>query len=189
VFPDDVSGKPLLAAMAGVAIVVIVARDTRWGVVLVPYGLAALLLCAVVAILYAAIVVGCTRWANRFGPVRTVPARVVRKSTQSQDFGLPAADPLGSADGLSEGGALYTAWSFWVTFEVSGKEVDFRLPEKLYVELEEGMEGLLTHRGERLLRFRLGNIDSGPPGPFRQTPAIRDERTPWTEGPRVERKG
>jgi hypothetical protein len=154
--------------------------------------IAALLAAAVLFVIYANAVVLRTWYANRWGPIRRAEATVARKATReySRDVTpiLVWFSPLLAAFGLmvdqGAGVDLYTDWNFLVTFQVGDKEMEFRVPEKLYVELEEGMQGVLTYRGERLLRFALGAIGRAP----QATPAMRDESAPWRRGGRVARK-
>jgi hypothetical protein len=158
--------------------------------------IAALLAAAVLFVIYVNAVVLRTWYANRWGPIRRAEATVTRKATREYDRDVTPIlvwfSPLLAALGLmvdqGAGVDLYRDWNFLITFQVGDKEMEFRVPEKLYVELEEGMQGVLTYRGERLLRFALGAIHSHPAAAPGGTPAMRDEAAPWTPGGRVARK-
>ncbi len=105
----------------------------RLGIVL-GAGLAALV---VAHIVYTVVRV---QYANRWGVTRSVPATVVRKWTREPDLELSLEAP-------SEEGSL------WVGFQLEHGAVELAVPEEVYAEVEEGMEGVLTYRGERLLSF------------------------------------
>ncbi len=156
----------------------------------------ALLAAAVLLVIYANAVVLGTWFASRWGPIRRVEATVARKATREYDRDvtpiLARLSPLLAAIGVmvdqGAGVDLHRSWDFLVAFQVGDKGIEFRVPEKLYIELEEGMQGVLTYRGERLLRFALGTIRSRPPEAAEGTPGVRDEKSAWTPGARVERR-
>ena len=104
------------------------------------------------------ITVARARYAGRWGPTRSVRAALARKWSDERDYGLPLGGQTTQllADALDQDAVptLYARWSFWVSFDLGqGKEEEFRVPESVYTQLEEGTEGILTYRGERLLRF------------------------------------
>ena len=127
--------------------------------------------------------------ASRWGPTRSMTATVTRKWTDERDLGLPAGGPLeGAVLGTLEqqpAPTLYESRNFWVAFDLGeGEEEEFRVRESVYTALEEGVTGVLTYRGERLLSFlpsdappSVGaNHDDGDGGP-----------TQWHPGPHVPR--
>ncbi len=109
------------------------------------------------------------QYLSRWGPVRTARAVVTRKWTEEHDYGLPVAGgPVGHAlaDALDQDAVptLYESCIFWAAFDMgTGKEEEFRLPEAIYASLEEGMEGRLTYRGEKLLEFMQAGLSDPPP--------------------------
>ncbi len=112
----------------------------------------------VLALAHILITVLRARYAERWGRTRSRRAVVARKWTDEHEYGLPMGDQTTQllADALDQDAVptLYTHWNFWVSFDVGQvKEEEFRVPEEVYLELEEGTEGVLTSRGERLVRF------------------------------------
>jgi len=98
------------------------------------------------------------QYASRWGPTRSVMATVTRKWTDEQDYGLPLGGPVeGAVLGAPDQDAVqsvYESWNFWVAFDLGeGDEEEFRVRESVYAAVEEGMAGVLTYRGERLLSF------------------------------------
>jgi len=115
-------------------------------------------------------------YENGFGHACTAPAVVVRRFERGQQLELPIGDdslPVLQAP-------VYTRWAFWVVFRVGEQEVELRLPKGAYIELEEGMTGLLTYKGERFLRFKpmAIQIDAAKPSAKREW---------WKAGGRVPR--
>lgn len=126
------------------------------------------------------------QYLNRWGPVRTARGVVTRKYTDAHDYGLPIpGGPLGHAlaDALDEDAVptLYQSVNFWVVFDLgTGKEEEFRVPELVYTSLEEGLEGVLTYRGEQLLSFV-------PSGPSTKPPSGQEPPSSWKPGPHLPR--
>ena len=46
--------------------------------------------------------------------------------------------------------------SYYVTFGSSKGEIEFQVSEALYIELEQGDEGLLVYKGEKFMHFIRG---------------------------------
>jgi hypothetical protein len=123
---------------------------------------------ALLALTHVVLTVLRVQYQGRWGRTRSLPAAVARKWTQAQDFGTEVRegspvrqleeDLLGEEPTTTP---LFEYWDFWIAFDVRGQEEEFRLPEALYTELEEGMTGVLTSRGERLLSF----LPTEPPKP------------------------
>ncbi len=107
------------------------------------------------------------QYLSRWGPIHRARAIVTRKWTDERDYGLPVAGgSIGHVlnDALNQDAVptLYESWNFWAAFDLgTGKEEEFRVPEAVYTALEEGLEGVLTYRGERVLGFQ----PSGPSQP------------------------
>ncbi len=106
-----------------------------------------------------------TDYADWFSRPRTSPAAFVRKFERSLEVGLPLGggeDLFGNAIPSPLDNLLWTHWIFWAVFQVGDQELEFRLPKDAYIELEEGMTGLLTYQGERFLRFKPMSLAAGP---------------------------
>ena len=147
-----------------------------------------LLALAALALVHVVVTVLRVQWRNRWGPTRSVAATVARKWTQGEDYTLavPVEKPFEVEDVfrlLQEemGVTLPQGTSFWVAFLIGDREEELAVPESVYLELEEGTEGALTYRGERLLGF--APLDR-PVGPG------EDEAAPggWTPGPHLSAK-
>jgi len=97
-------------------------------------------------------------FADRLAPRRTVRATVGRKWTRDYEMNLPRRSPSILAPVLNlffqPTVTLYIAWVFWVSFDVGGREMQLSVPENIYIGLTEGAQGLLTYKGEKLIRFR-----------------------------------
>lgn len=80
----------------------------------------------------------------------TVPATVVRK-TQREYGGVSTSYD----DGLiaREADAFTSVGDLFVLFDVGGKRLEFSVPERVYIAVEEGDAGLLTHKGTIFRRF------------------------------------
>lgn len=48
---------------------------------------------------------------------------------------------------------LAAATNYFVTFDISGQEMEFSVPENYYVKCDEGTEGLLVFQGEQFKHF------------------------------------
>jgi hypothetical protein len=104
--------------------------------------------------LYQLVRLDCVNW---FGRRRTAPAAFIRKFERSLEVGLPLGggeDLFGNVIPSPLDDLLWTHWVFWVVFQVEDQELEFRVPRDVYIELEDGMTGLLTYQGERFLRFK-----------------------------------
>jgi hypothetical protein len=97
---------------------------------------------------------------------------VLRKGTREYDYSaitdqMPFLWQVGIAVALAlvilRGILIRSEFDFWVKFQVGGKELDFTVPEPLYINLEEGDKGILTSRGERLVHFQA--TERRPPAP------------------------
>ncbi len=97
-------------------------------------------------------------YANRWGATHSVPATVVRKWTEEAALDLSMEDESPAA------------WSLWVAFATESRKVDLKVPESVYADVEEGMHGVLTYRGERLLSFLPSDEAHEPDGPSRWRP-------------------
>jgi hypothetical protein len=157
-FPREL---PYLAPLKIVLGLGVVGLPLRWSGSASPYvvtiGVVVLAALIALALLYIFVVVIYTQVSSRWGAVHTLPARVERKWTNETDLDLPQ-DSLGTQVALATdrdpGIPLLQRHDFWVSFDLGGdRREEFRVAESLYVALEEEMTGLLTFRGERLLRF------------------------------------
>ena len=78
-----------------------------------------------------------------------------RAAPGGQIGALVEQDMMGASPSLIPGwGGGYLIQHLWVSFRTSRGEEELLVPEKVYVELEEGDEGILTFRGERFISFR-----------------------------------
>jgi hypothetical protein len=139
------------------------------GLALLHYGfrypllLSAIFVIVIVLVIAAVIHVVATvlraQYGNRWGALHSVPAKVTRKRVPDSELGESV---------------------FWAAFRINAREQEFEVPESLYVELEEGLEGILTYRGERLIRFAPLDAQGRPPD---DTPG----GSAWRPGPHLPR--
>jgi len=145
-----------------------------WGGAVLVVGFLVLVALAVGAFVFMVYTVVRVRYLCWVSPPRMVPAAVARKWERTGDFDLSADD-----SGDFVGPAVLQRWSFIVVFRVEGEVLEFEVPEKAYVELEEGATGLLTFRGERFLGFR----------PMDALSLEQQAPQRWRQGRRLPRKG
>ncbi|MCJ7749894.1 MAG: DUF2500 domain-containing protein, partial [Armatimonadetes bacterium] len=95
-------------------------------------------------------------------PLKKQRAVLTRKWTRTYDLQVPDRLPppfwvvvliwLLRRD-LDFGGSM-EEWVFWTSFDVDGEELEFAVPESVYVNLEERTSGILAYRNERFVYFR-----------------------------------
>ena len=111
---------------------------------------------------------------DRYAKLEMVSAKVIRKHTRDLDMSVQLGGP-----GVTERMSMmddkkswngYTgslrnpyrkihevdagSWILYiVTFSFEGKEVDFSIPARVYADLEEGDEGMLSFQGEKFKHF------------------------------------
>jgi hypothetical protein len=159
---------PLLKVLLAALLLVLILDSTPWDTY-VMLGLGALLVGAVVLGVAAMLVsYGGVLYRRWHAPMREVPAVVLRKWTRTYELNLPPALPLLGRAGFLANFVLtlfrgrgegpdpnaYTQWVFWVSFQVGELELEFSVPESVYVNLEEDAEGMLSYRADRFLNFR-----------------------------------
>jgi hypothetical protein len=186
-FPRESPYLPLLQIILGLGVVYLV---LVCGVSSAPHlfalGICVLIVLVLAAILYVFFAVIRAQVASRWGAPRTLPARVERKWTEERDLDLPLrslGQQVALATDQDPGIPLAQSWDFWVGFDLGGeRQEEFRVPESVYVGLEEDMEGYITFRGERLLRFVPASH------PEDQPLDSSGEASQWQEGPHLPRK-
>ncbi len=161
---------PILKVLLAVLLLVLILDFTPWDTY-VMLGLGALLVGAVVVGVAAVLVsYGGVLYRRWNAPRREAPAVVLRKWTRTYELNLPPALPALGRAGLLANFVLaffrgrgegpdpnaYTQWVFWVSFHVGELELalEFAVPESIYVNLEEGAEGMLSYKGDQFLNFR-----------------------------------
>jgi hypothetical protein len=145
-------------------------------------------LLALVAIAHVLSTVVAVGWASRWGRTRSVQATVARKWTRGEDYsiGVPVEKPFAFEGEFASpqeelGVTVPGGMGFWVAFRTGAREEKFSVPESLYVELEEGVKGVLTYRGERFLSFVPLDRPERPDGEHRGPSG-------WRPGPHLNRE-
>ena len=176
---DNDPQGPLLKVLAGVLVLVLFFHfaspmSISWSVVFIILG-------GVAIAAYIWVVVLWTVYRKHFGPILKTQGIVTRKYTQKYDVDLVAPHMLVRAIIRALGGTggvtVYKVWSFWIVFDVGNTELEFRLPEKLYVELEEGTPGTLTYQGEKLISFVAAETPKDTPETPKTPPALPETPT------------
>jgi hypothetical protein len=117
------------------------------------------------------LVAGYSFLRNKLSPLETVRAVVDRKWTRDFGFDIPTGQSafvsllssLGSSIGIGRKSpplpyddALATVGItdvYLVSFRTSGGRLDLAVPEQIYIDLENGDWGQLTHKGEEFREF------------------------------------
>jgi hypothetical protein len=109
---------------------------------------------------------------NLLSPLARVSARAVRKRHFSKNLSVDLS-PGGRLLGKTAASGDAEAWDYspdsheprsaeitlvqsaecFITFDVGGRELEFRVPTQLYIDTHEGDEGLLVYRGELFRKF------------------------------------
>jgi hypothetical protein len=122
-----------------------------------------------------------TYYANWFATPQRAEATVLWKETREYDYSaitdqMPFLWQVGIAVSLAlvilREILIRSECDFWVRFQIGEKDLDFRVPEGVYANLEEGEKGILTSKGERLVHFQPTErppapkpTPESPPGP------------------------
>ena len=131
---------------------------------------------------------------NRRQPVSRAHARALRRRTRDWDIGVPTKpwfmiiNALGWGPGrrrriwtkaqarVADEITIASAVDYYVTFMVEGNEVELIVPERVYINVEDGAEGTLIYQGEIFKHFMPQQAQNPPPpGPAfdpRQTPQL-----------------
>ncbi len=169
---------PLLKLILAVLLLILICQDTQWGMHIMAYGMVALGVLFLSALLLMVVTTGRARYRSWRAPRESVTATVERKWTRSYDYDVPREMP-GDELGLSSSVeprvletlglgsdptiTLYTQYVYWACFRVGDAEMEFGVPEDVYITLEDGQEGVLSFKGERFLAFRpLRGWEKGP---------------------------
>lgn len=109
---------------------------------------------------------------NQFSAPRRVIARIARKRHQAWDVSVPRLGVIGflgilgtavygllsrnSSGGIYDDATVAEGVDCYVTFRFDGRELELSVPQKVYITLDEGTEGLLVYRGEQFKHFIAG---------------------------------
>lgn len=140
------------------------------------WGLLALGLLAGAAVIFVFVFVllsyGQVVYQNWLSPRRRVQAEAVRRKTRENFWGEWAEElpiPIVQARFLLIVGQLIlreiltrSRFDYWITFRVGDQELDFNVPEHVYLNILEGDRGFLYYRGERFLGFQAAPDLRGP---------------------------
>ena len=161
-FPRESPYLPLLKLVLLIALAMLIASSTSWGPSVLAYGTLLVLLLLIAAFLLMLFLMARVHYRNWRWPLKKQRAVLTRKWTRTYDLQVPDRLPppfwvvvlmwvlrmdLGIGNSMEE-------WVFWTSFDVDGEELDFAVPESVYVNLEEHTAGILAYRNERFLYFR-----------------------------------
>lgn len=128
---------------------------------------------AVIALAIACMILYVVFWhiRNLFSPVKTVSASVVRKKAKQWDAltyfekGDITVPDYSFFSRISNSYSRFISrlglsnftptqgTNCYMTFSVNSKELEFSIPLSVYLDTEEGTEGMLTFQGERFKSF------------------------------------
>ncbi len=86
-----------------------------------------------------------------FARTTSIPATVVRKT--QREYGGASSSLDGDDLLVREADAATSGCDLFLLFDVGGKQMEFPVPESVYVNVEEGDTGLLIHKGTLFRRF------------------------------------
>ncbi|MBN1459449.1 MAG: hypothetical protein JXA57_07920 [Armatimonadetes bacterium] len=168
-FPRESPYLPLLKLILVLLACMLLVTETSWGWWVLVAAATAFLAALLAALAIMFVSVARFHYLGRRADKHEAMGVVLRKWTRSYDYDVPAPMLGGTWLGtvlwlilrllnhLGQAGLVWTVYSqfvFWVVFEVEGEEVEFAVPEDLYISLDEGMAGVVCYRGPKLVEFR-----------------------------------